>query len=326
MTDVRPPKAWLLMAAGDDRQYGGNTGYDDDADVYYSWDDTVKNYGNVLPGDRVALWDKKRLLGISVVESVETNDTIKLAHRCPNPACNRTNINERTTVLPRFKCQICGLEFDEPNTTIKNVVRYVSRHDAAWTPLEAVLTGDELRGLCLSPKSQHSMRELNWGSFSAAIDKAGASDALNRVLGRSPDTSSPTGRSLKIEFAQGHTVALVRVRRGQKKFRADLISTMGGRCAFTGLAPDKVLDAGHLYSYAKLGEHHTHGGLLLRRDIHRLFDDGWLAVNPSTFEVDVSAQLESFPQYAMLHDQPLTVSLELGHEIWLGQHWAEHRS
>jgi hypothetical protein len=62
-------------------------------------------------------------------------------------------------------------------------------------------------------------------------------------------------------------------------------------------------------------EHHTHGGLLLRRDIHRLFDDGSLAVNPSTLEVDVSTQLEPFPQYAVLHDRRLTVNLESDHEL-----------
>jgi hypothetical protein len=61
------------------------------------------------------------------------------------------------------------MQFDEPNTVIKNVVRYVSRHDAAWTSLEDVLTGDQLRGLCSSPKSQHSMRELDWEALSSAL-------------------------------------------------------------------------------------------------------------------------------------------------------------
>jgi hypothetical protein len=34
MTRQSEVSAWLLMAAGDNRQHGGNSGYDDQADVY----------------------------------------------------------------------------------------------------------------------------------------------------------------------------------------------------------------------------------------------------------------------------------------------------
>jgi hypothetical protein len=72
--------------------------------------------------------------------------------------------------------------------------------------------------------------------------------------------------------------------------------------------------------------HHEHGGLLLRRDIHRLFDDGWLAVDPDHFRVDVSDELESYPQYAALHDRRLRTPLHVNQVDWLSRHWAEHRA
>lgn len=63
--------AWLLMAVDHtDRQFGGNDGYTDEPDVFYSWDSRVPNAERVLPGHRVALWDKYKLLGASVVESI----------------------------------------------------------------------------------------------------------------------------------------------------------------------------------------------------------------------------------------------------------------
>lgn len=101
---------------------------------------------------------------------------------------------------------------------------------------------------------------------------------------------------------------------------------MGEVCAFTGNAPAKVLEAGHLYSYAELGVHHEHGGLMLRRDVHRLFDDGSLAVNPSSLNIDVSDHLEAYPQYADLHDRQLRAQLHDQQIEWLARHWAEHRA
>ena len=326
MAAPRGPRAWLLMAAGDDRQHGGNTGYDDQADAYYSWDSTVNNYGQIRIGDTVAIWDKRKLLGVSVVEEIDVSTAEKLLLRCPNPECRRAGIKARKNLKPRFRCQDCGREFDEPHVEVQTVQEYRSRHDAAWTTLDGVLQADQLRAVCESPKSQLSMRPLNFAAFKAALENAGAIRAINRIRNRSPDLVYPSGTPIEIAIPSGHTRSMVRVRRGQAQFREHLLSTFGSLCAFTGRAPARVLDAGHLYSYAKLGQHEQHGGLMLRRDIHRLFDDGWLAVRPDTLRVDVAPDLSDFPQYVQLHEQRLQVDLAPRQEAWLEDHWAEHRT
>jgi hypothetical protein len=314
------------MAVGDNRQHGGNAGYDDQPDVYYTWDSTVSNYANIKVGDPVAVWDKERLLGISVVEEIETAVKEKLLFRCPNGGCARAGIKERRVKRPRFRCQECGLEFEEPSTSVATVTEYRSRHDAAWTSLDNLLSGQHLRGLCASPKSQLSMRSLNWTAFRDALEDRGAERAVSRVLNRAPDFFLPPQGGVQITFPSGHMQAVVRVRRGQRNFRDHLLKSFGERCAFTGSAPDRVLEAGHLYSYARLGEHHEHGGLLLRRDVHRLFDDGWLAVDPATLKVDVSSRLGSHPQYTQLHERRLHVHLHDKQVEWLHKHWSEHRA
>ncbi|WP_139224528.1 HNH endonuclease signature motif containing protein [Cellulomonas marina] len=131
-----------------------------------------------------------------------------------------------------------------------------------------------------------------------------------------------------MEFAppQGHGRALVRVRRGQRQFREHLLAEQGQVCAFSGPAPERVLEAGHLYSYAQLGTHLRHGGLMLRRDIHRLFDDGMLSVSPSRLSVDVAPELARYPQYGRLHGQELHLRLRSEQVDWLAQHWQEHRA
>ena len=306
--------AWLLMTVGEDRQHGGNSGYDDQADAYYTWDSTVPNHAHVKVGDTIALWDKHRLLGLSVIEEIETETKTKLLSKCRS--CEMAGIKARKGKSPKYKCYKCGEVFDTPITQTVTVVEYRSRHDAAWTPLENLLPGVELRQLCASPKSQLSMRPLQWGAFQAALNAKGAERALDRVVQRAPD----------FFFAQGHQLEVVRVRRGQRQFREHLLAAQGETCVFTGNAPTRVLEAGHLYSYAQLGVHHQHGGLLLRRDIHRLFDDGWLAVDPDRLRVDVSDDLELYPQYAELHDRPLRISLHDDQVGWLARHWAEHRA
>ncbi|KNX39609.1 hypothetical protein VV01_19350 [Luteipulveratus halotolerans] len=302
------------MAAGENRGHGGNAGYDDQSDVYYTWDSTVHQYAHLKVGDPIAIWEKGRLLGTSVIEDIIERTIEKQLFRCPR--CAMAAIHERARKEPRFRCSNCKNEFDEPTVIVKQVTEYQSRHDAAWTPLEGTLARHELRELCEKPKSIDSMRPLKWSAFEGALLARGANAAVDRVAQRAPD----------INFAQGHHLRLVRVRRGQQKFRARLLDVQGTTCAFTGSAPPRVLEAGHLYSYANLGVHHEHGGLLLRRDIHRLFDDGSLAVNPSDLRIDVSDELESYDQYASLHDHELQTRLTDAQVNWLADHWVEHRA
>jgi predicted RNA-binding Zn-ribbon protein involved in translation (DUF1610 family) len=306
--------AWLLMTVDGNRQHGGNAGYDDQADVYYTWDSTVPNHAQIKPGDPVVVWDKHRLLGISVIEEIHEEAKEKLLFKCPH--CGKAGIKSRLTIAPRYKCYKCKGVFETPDTQAATVVEYRSRHDAAWTSLENSLSGDHLRQLCESPKSQLSMRPLRWAPFQEAVSSKGGQRAVDRVTQRAPD----------FVFPRGHALEMVRVRRGQRQFREHLLEAQGEKCAFTGAAPSRVLEAGHLYSYAELGVHHEHGGLLLRRDIHRLFDDGWLAVDPDTLKVNVSDGLETFPQYASLHDRKLRTRLRHSHVEWLARHWAEHRA
>ena len=131
--------AWLLMSVGENRQHGGNAGYDDQADVYYTWDSTVPNHARIKVGDPIAIWDKDRLLGLSVIEEIEQEAKEKLLFKCPH--CGKAGIKQRATKSPRFKCYKCRREFETPTTQTATVVEYRSRHDAAWTPLEDLLPG-----------------------------------------------------------------------------------------------------------------------------------------------------------------------------------------
>lgn len=303
--------AWLLLSVGEDRQHGGNEGYNDDPAVTYRWDSTVAHHADIAPGDTIVLWDKKTSIGASVIESIETGSKSKTLNKCPH--CGKAGIKARKDKAPKYKCYKCGGVFDKPKTQRKNVITYETRHDIAWVDLAGVLSGPQLRNLCKDPKSQQSMRPLQWEALRNAVKAAGQGPVLDAL----------TSSSARI--TGGHKERTVRVRVGQPQFRKTLIAKYGPVCAFTGTGPLTTLEAGHLYSYAKSGEHHTDGGLLLRRDVHRLFDLGFLAVDPMTLKIDVHADLHDFPVYKSLDGCALHVALTKRQKDWLEHHWSAHR-
>ena len=318
-----PQRAWLLMVAGDNRGHGGNSGYDDQVDAYYSWDSNVPNHKNLAVGDPVALWDKERVLGVSVIEEIETSPGQKLLNRCP--ACTTTRISRRKKAEPEYRCMKCRHEFATPRADVVEVMQYKARYDAAWTSLDGLFDEQEIRSLAVNVGDINAMRPLDWTTFREALVAKNARRAADRVTER-VDLSWHRGPGILVESPQGFSHVLVRVRRGQQHFREQLLSTQGSVCAFTGDAPPRVLEAGHLYSYAQLGTHFKHGGLMLRRDIHRLFDDGAIAVNPSTLRIDVAPGLASYPQYARLHDTRMATHVRVEQIDWLSKHWGEHRA
>lgn len=150
--------AWLLLAAGGNRQHAGNDGYEDEPDAHYSWDDTVGNHARVAVGDRIAMWDKNELMGVSIVEDIAYGSDVKLVHKCP--VCSKAGIKQRKSLRPKFRCYKCGSTFDVTKSLPTEVKTYRSRHDAAWIDLRGALSGPELRELAVSPGSQLSIRVL----------------------------------------------------------------------------------------------------------------------------------------------------------------------
>ncbi|CAL9657049.1 hypothetical protein SUDANB95_06807 [Actinosynnema sp. ALI-1.44] len=305
--------AWLMLAVGDARTRRSNDGYDDAPAIHYSWDSSVDNHRLPRAGDVIALWDKKVLLGASVIEKIVEGQEQKTLNRCPK--CARASIKLRRTESPRYRCYKCTATFDEVITTRREVITYRSHHSIAWVDLTGELTGDQLRGLCTLPKAQHSIRRLDYARFV---------EALRATPGR--PRLSPIEAALTAVLKGGHATAVVRVRRGQGAFRSRLLKLYGGTCAFTGSAPQAALEAAHLNSFAADGRHHDQGGLLLRRDVHRLFDLGHLAIDPQDHTIHVSETVADYPEYRRLQGQELHVQLTPRQVGWVAKHWAMHRN
>lgn len=79
---------------------------------------------------------------------------------------------------------------------------------------------------------------------------------------------------------------LTRSRLGQGAFRVLVTDAYDRHCAVTGEQTLPVLEAAHIKPYALQGPHLVRNGLLLRSDLHKLFDLGYVTVTPELrFEV-----------------------------------------
>lgn len=102
---------------------------------------------------------------------------------------------------------------------------------------------------------------------------------------------------------------LIRPRLGQGAFRVLVTDVYQRRCAVTQERTLPALEAAHIRPYGEGGEHEARNGLLLRRDIHSLFDAGYVTVTPDLrFEVSrrIKEEYDNGRHYYALHGQPVT--------------------
>ena len=156
--------------------------------------------------------------------------------------------------------------------------------------------------------------------------------ASNIVMGKTYDVSFGEGLHLYEQarlailsdtstFASGESVdivegprygegRLIRPRLGQGGFRVSVLNEYQRRCAITGERTVPVLEAAHIRPYSELGPHSVSNGLLLRSDLHTLFDKGYMTVT-NDLRVEVSGKIrEEFSngrEYYALHGKELKV-------------------
>ncbi len=101
---------------------------------------------------------------------------------------------------------------------------------------------------------------------------------------------------------------LVKLRLGQGGFRVLVTDAYSRKCTISGERTLPVLEAAHIKLYAKSGRHLISNALLLRSDIHKLFDTGYLTITPE-LKVEVSKRIkeefENGKEYYRFHGNDL---------------------
>lgn len=99
-------------------------------------------------------------------------------------------------------------------------------------------------------------------------------------------------------------LAQVARRQGAPRFRRALLLAYEGRCAMTRYDAQPALEAAHILPYRGPQTNHITNGLLLRADLHDLFDLGLVAVCPDTMKLELASELAG-TMYEPLAGEPL---------------------
>jgi putative restriction endonuclease len=143
-------------------------------------------------------------------------------------------------------------------------------------------------------------------------------DAVSERLQRSPSARlEPDTATVAAIQSDGYgKPLLVHPRLGQGIFRALLTDSYSRRCAISGERTLPVLEAAHIKPYSLVQRHDISNGLLLRSDLHKLFDEGYLSVDPKERRVLVSRRIreefENGKDYYKLEGQLLRESTDPG--------------
>ena len=125
------------------------------------------------------------------------------------------------------------------------------------------------------------------------------------VQGKSYDTDTQIGLTLYRKVTEHMAVSsriaesvdevryaesVTKHRLGQGAFRVAVTDAYQRRCAISGEKTLPVLQAAHIRPYAEQGPHNVTNGLLLRSDIHTLYDGGYITITPD-YHIEVSSRL-----------------------------------
>lgn len=308
-------KAWLLIAIPDQRQYGGNQGYDDEPASTYRYDSAVPNSRRVSPGDLVLLRDRETLLGLGLVERIVAGSGTKKRFRCPD--CNVTGIKERRGLSPRWRCHN-GHTFAEALEEDVSVTRYEAHYGSTFLPADGRIFASEIRLAAVHASDQLSIQELDPGKLERLLVKSFPEAAtllpafvqsISVVADDADETEDPAGESQytpSFSDNRKHVLRAIRARRGQGPFRKKLIRRYGGRCMISGCDLLDVVEAAHIWPYRGPEDNHPGNGLLLRADLHTLFDLDLLGVHPDTLRVSIAKDARR-GDFAALHGCSLVV-------------------
>lgn len=108
------------------------------------------------------------------------------------------------------------------------------------------------------------------------------------------DRAADQKRQIEATVAQDDPYSsryLTKVRLGQGAFRVRLTDTYQRRCSITGEKTLPVLEAAHIKAFSESGPHAISNGILLRADMHKLYDSGYITLT-TDLKVEVSGRIK----------------------------------
>jgi hypothetical protein len=141
------------------------------------------------------------------------------------------------------------------------------------------------------------------------IEKMRSKEERNGAFGHLQATLTDSFDPQEIIDARERVLASIVRRQGQLAFRTSMLSIYDGKCAISDCCVGLVLDAAHIIPYSGPITNHPGNGLLLRTDLHTLFDLGLIAAETETMTLLVADDLTG-TCYEQYRGKPIRIPVD----------------
>ncbi|HSP77104.1 MAG TPA: HNH endonuclease signature motif containing protein [Myxococcaceae bacterium] len=245
----------------------------------------VPNHRQLSEGDLLVLRDRTSILGIARASRIISFKKPKELSRCPT--CRIATIKARKNMRPRYRCK-AGHEFDEPVVTQEPCVHYEAWFDGTFQASQKGIPARSVRQACPNYNGQLAMQRVELerleGEAKTLLHLAASLNTHKGIRLTAADASEDP----YVPNDQDHRQLVarqIRARRGQGALRQALRERFNDTCLVTGCRLPDLLEAAHISPHRGDKDNHVSTGLLLRADIHTLFDLDLLGINPTTLQL-----------------------------------------
>jgi hypothetical protein len=304
------PSIWIFKVSEDGSNRGGFV-FDQQHTKHYEYDSNAPNYKRIKENDFAVIASKKTILGIARISQIETTQATKKIVSCP--WCSK-RVEYRKTKLPRYRCN-SGHEFNDDVLKSVDITRFKAIYGETYCPVPDSIDVTRLKRFYRKYNQYLSIQQMK-----PVFTEKYYTDIFECLVNEDYVTlqklSAANSMLVEEEIAlyalsekdeRESIVRQLKERRGQQKFRASLVSRYGTRCMVTGCKLQEILEAAHINPYKGEKDNHPANGLLLRADIHTLFDLNLIGIRPGTMSICVHASVKD-KTYRLLNNKKLKVS------------------
>lgn len=297
----RAMKGWIAITA-DDGQSGAYR-----PAAGYSFNDHTPHHRQVAVNDLFFLRNRDRLLTVGRVQRIEVDRIDKNIQRCPT--CGTAQLGVRSTRAVSYRC-LHGHEFLHPLASVRDSTEYKAHFALDYIDISATIETAELRPFELTNSRQLALRPGDLDGLlryvarrdrnAAAIFRAWLAERNVRLA----DDEADDDDGSDLLDPRERQLTAVRIRRGRRPLREDLFRRYGARCMISGCKVAALLEAVQIQQTSDAKFKNPTNGLILRSDLHTLFDLNLVGIDPDRLTVAIHPSLAD-TEYQKFVDVPL---------------------
>lgn len=278
----------------------------------YGWFDFLSKQG---PLDEVNFWQPS---GNRRFGAIREGELFVFKLKAPHNKIAGFGVFARASLLPlQLAWQTFGIRNGHP--TLEDMRKSIGRYRKS---------GGEIIGFrvitqpAFWPESQWIDAPPNWAREITAGKRYSTDEVEGRrlwdALQSRPSVATAPDHGLREPVAAVFgEPRLVRPRLGQGAFRVGIIDIYNKRCVVTGEKTLPALEAAHILPVSEHGNHELANGLLLRRDLHALFDQHYVSIDEKmNFVVSrrIREEFENGREYYGLHGRKIADPVDAKHK------------